>query len=445
LGCLRLTYESEFAPTEKPVLKVLTTKKSVKNGRSYHSFGTTSYQATNGSITAAAKRYRFTGMERDDETGLNYHNARYYIPWLGRWLNPDPIGIGDGVNVYSYCKNNPVTYKDTSGTQTTGDPNLLRAAGTSSGGTAQYTPPQPPKEPLQASSSTAPLAAAGGNINPAAVTKATQQTQQMATAAGTQKAFIELGRIEAPTPAKESNTGTKVGGVAKFIGGVAEMIGSLALAGTGVGFVLAAAAFAHGFDSAVAGIKQGNSGKETQSGSERMASRVLQAGGFDKADADFGSSLINAGVSGLVGGGGLFGKAGNIERGLSSNGQKYAASVTEGGTGRAFAGHGEIRFGAGTTTIPEGTSLTMWGKQGEGILDKVGKLVETGKYNEVGFVEGAVTHLPGAQVPNLTLTAPTKLNIMSNSMTVEDATKLSDLLKPGMGKIDWAACQLYNY
>jgi len=33
-------------------------------------------------------------------------------------LNPDPIGIGDGVNVYAYCRNNPTTNKDTRGTQT---------------------------------------------------------------------------------------------------------------------------------------------------------------------------------------------------------------------------------------------------------------------------------------------------------------------------------------
>jgi RHS repeat-associated protein len=84
----------------------------------YHPFGTTSYQATNGAVTAAAKRYRYTGMERDDETGLEYHNARYDIFWLGRWMNCDPIGIGDGVNVYAYCRNNPVLAIDKTGTQT---------------------------------------------------------------------------------------------------------------------------------------------------------------------------------------------------------------------------------------------------------------------------------------------------------------------------------------
>jgi len=95
----------------------------------YHPFGTTAYQATNGSVTAAAKRYRYTGMERDEETGLEYHKARYYISWLGRWMNCDPIGIGDGVNVYAYCRNNPVGNVDTGGTQTNPAAGL-RAVGT---------------------------------------------------------------------------------------------------------------------------------------------------------------------------------------------------------------------------------------------------------------------------------------------------------------------------
>ncbi|TDW49139.1 RHS repeat-associated protein [Flavobacterium sp. 270] len=82
----------------------------------YHPFGTTAYQAQNATIKATAKRYRFTGMERDEETGLEYHSARYYIAWLARWLNTDPIGIGDGINVYAYCKGNPVMVLDPSGT-----------------------------------------------------------------------------------------------------------------------------------------------------------------------------------------------------------------------------------------------------------------------------------------------------------------------------------------
>jgi RHS repeat-associated protein len=81
----------------------------------YHPYGTTAYQAKNSAIKSAAKRYRFTGMERDEESGFEYHSARYYLPWLGRWLSPDPIGIKDGMNVYRYCKNSSTTKIDTEG------------------------------------------------------------------------------------------------------------------------------------------------------------------------------------------------------------------------------------------------------------------------------------------------------------------------------------------
>lgn len=88
----------------------------------YHPYGTTAYQAKNAAIKAAAKRYRYTGMERDEETGLEYHSARYYLPWLGRWCSADPIGIGDGVNVYGYCGGNPAILYDWSGKQSDGPP-----------------------------------------------------------------------------------------------------------------------------------------------------------------------------------------------------------------------------------------------------------------------------------------------------------------------------------
>jgi len=37
------------------------------------------------------KRYRFTGKERDEESGLSYHGARYYSAGLSRWISVDPI------------------------------------------------------------------------------------------------------------------------------------------------------------------------------------------------------------------------------------------------------------------------------------------------------------------------------------------------------------------
>ncbi len=81
----------------------------------HHPFGTTSYQARNATVNAAAKRYRFTGMERDEESGLEYHSARYYVPWLGRWLSPDKLGEKQKGNRYAYVNNNPLKFMDTNG------------------------------------------------------------------------------------------------------------------------------------------------------------------------------------------------------------------------------------------------------------------------------------------------------------------------------------------
>ena len=63
------------------------------------------------------KRYRYTGKERDEETGLSYHGARYYAPWLGRWTSCDPAEMADGMNLYRYSQDNPVNLVDSDGRQ----------------------------------------------------------------------------------------------------------------------------------------------------------------------------------------------------------------------------------------------------------------------------------------------------------------------------------------
>jgi RHS repeat-associated protein len=81
----------------------------------YHPFGTTAYQAVDKDTKAAVKRYRYTGMERDEESGLEYHGARYYAPWLGRWTAPDKHAEQFDGNRYAYVKNNPVVHRDPNG------------------------------------------------------------------------------------------------------------------------------------------------------------------------------------------------------------------------------------------------------------------------------------------------------------------------------------------
>jgi RHS repeat-associated protein len=86
----------------------------------YYPFGSTSYQAVDKNIKAANKRYRYTGKERDEETGLNYHGARYYAPWLGRWTSCDPQGLVVGSNTYDYSGGASLIYA-------TKDPKLIAA------------------------------------------------------------------------------------------------------------------------------------------------------------------------------------------------------------------------------------------------------------------------------------------------------------------------------
>jgi RHS repeat-associated protein len=81
----------------------------------YHPYGTTSYQAKSSVAEVSLKRYRYTGKERDEETGLYYHGARYYAAWLGRWASCDPIGIAGGINVFVYTSNSPINRIDPNG------------------------------------------------------------------------------------------------------------------------------------------------------------------------------------------------------------------------------------------------------------------------------------------------------------------------------------------
>ena len=92
----------------------------------YHPYGTTSYQAMNSTAEVSLKRYRYTGKERDEETGFYYHGARYYAPWVGRWTAADPSGLVDGPNLYLYARGSPVGLSDPNGNQSETDKGIAQ-------------------------------------------------------------------------------------------------------------------------------------------------------------------------------------------------------------------------------------------------------------------------------------------------------------------------------
>jgi RHS repeat-associated protein len=80
----------------------------------YYPFGGTALWATHNQTPADYKTRRYSGKERD-ASGLLYYGFRYYAPWLMRWLNGDPAGTVDGVNLFRMVQNNPVTFRDKQG------------------------------------------------------------------------------------------------------------------------------------------------------------------------------------------------------------------------------------------------------------------------------------------------------------------------------------------
>lgn len=80
----------------------------------YYPFGGTAWWAAVSQVQADCKTIRYSNKERD-HSGLYYFGARYYAPWLMRWISPDPAGSVDGLNLYAMLRNNPMSYVDPTG------------------------------------------------------------------------------------------------------------------------------------------------------------------------------------------------------------------------------------------------------------------------------------------------------------------------------------------
>ena len=80
------------------------------NREEYTPYGETSF----GSF--GRKGYRFSGKECDSaESGMYYFGARYYAPWMARWISCDPVFIAEDSNLFTYVSSNPLGYVDAEG------------------------------------------------------------------------------------------------------------------------------------------------------------------------------------------------------------------------------------------------------------------------------------------------------------------------------------------
>jgi len=83
---------------------------SVFKREEYYPFGETSF----GSY--AKKRYRYCGKERDEESGLYYYGARYYLPWTCRFVSVDPLAAKfPNLTPFQYASNRPIIFIDIDG------------------------------------------------------------------------------------------------------------------------------------------------------------------------------------------------------------------------------------------------------------------------------------------------------------------------------------------
>jgi RHS repeat-associated protein len=374
------------------------------NREEYTPYGETSF----GSFTR--KRYRFTGKERDEESGLHYVEARFYLSWTARWATPDPLGPTSGINLYEYCSGNPICRLDLTGNDD--ESVFVDGQGVDAeGGLTENLTVTAQRDPEP-------------NYTPADPAGTSTLTCEPDSDFVFKNKQPEIDLSQATTPQKVEPD--VIPCHSDYVRGPGMPVGDCR--GVKLAYeVILGARYPKGFAKAMAFLEM------AQAKDDRDPHLVVGWMSFALTPPNIDS-----------------------ERSLGSKaGHQYAARVVPGGTGTAFAGHGNWETGSGTTVIPAGTRLTL-PAEGTVLKDSTGQLIEQGKWDVIAKkypndfrlrldMEGMATWLPGEKVLNYTLRSPAgprPMTIFRNSSTVENPTMLCSLLKPNMGEVQWAACTI---
>lgn len=108
------------------IYKIASSASTLVAKYSYDAYGNTKVLNPNGtgntssSFIGNINPIRYRSYYYDNETGFYYCKSRYYVPKLRRWLTPDDPSYLDnnnlnGINLYSYCNNNPIMFYDANG------------------------------------------------------------------------------------------------------------------------------------------------------------------------------------------------------------------------------------------------------------------------------------------------------------------------------------------